>query len=149
MSFRPRMKNRRGIALIVVLMVALAVAAIASGATFLSLNTSLVSTYHSRLSILESVADAGLEQARSAMNANDSLYPDSGYVVYENAVSVTDAAGTVIPGVTRSTYVGPSGITSGQYGFFGSVVTVAGESGQLLDSRPTDQVRFYQVRDVP
>lgn len=125
MSPHPRrMKNRRGIALIVVLMVALAVAAIASGATFLSLNTSLVSTYHSRLSILESVADAGLEQARSAMNANDSLYPDSGYVVYENAVAVTDAAGNAIPAVTRSTYVGPSGITSGQYGIFGSVVTV-------------------------
>jgi hypothetical protein len=31
----------------------------------------------------------------------------------------------------------------------GGVVNVAGESGQLLDTRPTDQLRFYQVRDVP
>jgi hypothetical protein len=31
----------------------------------------------------------------------------------------------------------------------GGVLTVAGESGQLLDTRPTDQLRFYQVRDVP
>ncbi len=31
----------------------------------------------------------------------------------------------------------------------GNVQTVAGESGQLLDPRPTEQLRFYQVRDVP
>lgn len=31
----------------------------------------------------------------------------------------------------------------------GSVVTVTGESGQFVDVRPTDQLRFYQVRDVP
>lgn len=31
----------------------------------------------------------------------------------------------------------------------GAVVTVAGESGQYLDTRPTDSLRFYQVRDVP
>ncbi|MBK7905007.1 MAG: hypothetical protein IPJ78_00425 [Gemmatimonadetes bacterium] len=121
---RPRLRSRRGIALIVVLLVALAVAAIASGASFLSLNTSLVSTYHNRLSVLESVADAGLEQGRSALNGIDSLYPDSGYVTYENGVSATDASGATIAGVQRSTYLGPSGNTSGQYGVFGSVVTV-------------------------
>lgn len=31
----------------------------------------------------------------------------------------------------------------------GAVLTVAGESGQYLDARPTDSLRFYQVRDVP
>ena len=31
----------------------------------------------------------------------------------------------------------------------GGTVTVAGESGQFLDTRPTDSLRFYQVRDVP
>lgn len=31
----------------------------------------------------------------------------------------------------------------------GTVQTVAGETGQLLDPRPTEQLRFYQVRDVP
>ncbi len=128
MSLRPRLRPRRGIALVVVLLVALAVAAIASGATFLSLNTSLVSTYHNRLSVLETVADAGLEQARSALNAIDSLYPDTGYVRYENGVSVTDASGATIPNVRRWTYVGPTGITSGQYGVFGSVVTIVSDN---------------------
>ena len=69
-------------------------------------NTSLVSTYHARMSVLESVADAGLEQARSALNGIDSLYPDSGYVTYESGVAVTDASGATIPGVTRTTYIG-------------------------------------------
>jgi hypothetical protein len=31
----------------------------------------------------------------------------------------------------------------------GTALTVAGESGQLLDARPTEQLRFYQVRDLP
>jgi Tfp pilus assembly protein PilX len=121
---RIRLKPRRGIALVVVILVVMAVAAIASGATFLGLSTTLISKYHTRLSVLESAADAGLEQARSAMNAIDSLYPDSGYVVYENGVAVTDAGGVAVPGVRRWTYVGPTGISTGQYGIFGSVVTV-------------------------
>lgn len=119
-----RLKPRRGIALVVVLMVTVAVAAIASGATFLSLNTSLVSKYHNRLSILETVADAGLEEARSALNSGSGIYPDSGYFVLENGVAVTNATGGTIPGIRRWTYVGPSGITTGQYGVFGSIVTV-------------------------
>lgn len=139
MTPRPRLRPRRGIAMIVVLLVALAVAAIAMGATFLTLNTSLVSTYHARQSVLESVADAGLEQARSAMNANDSLYPDSGYVVYENGVTVTDAAGQTIPGITRWTYVGPTGVTSGQYGVFGSIVTI------VRDATGSQVVRRLEV----
>jgi hypothetical protein len=31
----------------------------------------------------------------------------------------------------------------------GGTVTAAGESGQFLDTRPTDSLRFYQVSDVP
>lgn len=119
-----RLKPRRGIALMVVILVVMAVIAIASGSAYLSLNTSLIAKYHSRLSVLESVADAALEETRSALNASSALYPDTGYVVRENGVTVTDASGTTIPGVRRWSYVGPTGITSGQYGVFGSVVTV-------------------------
>ncbi|HVZ49195.1 MAG TPA: hypothetical protein VG916_10460 [Gemmatimonadaceae bacterium] len=119
-----RPQPRRGVALIIVLLVVLAVAAIASGAAFLGLNTQLIAKYHNRLSMLESVADAGLEQARSALNANKALYPSSGYVTYENNASVTDASGATISGVKRTTYIGPTGISTGQYGVFGSIVTV-------------------------
>lgn len=124
MQARPRLKPRRGIALVVVILVVMAVVAIASGTAYLSLNTSLIAKYHSRLSVLESVADAGLEETRSWLNASTANYPDSGYVTRENGVTVTDAAGTVIPGVQRWIYVGPSGISTGQYGVYGSVVAV-------------------------
>jgi hypothetical protein len=119
-----RLKSRPGIALVVVVLVVMAVAAITAGASFLGLNTTLISKYHERLSVLESVADAGLERARSAVNASDSLYPDSGYIVFEDGATPTHADGATIPGIRRWTYLGPTGITSGQYGVFGSIVTV-------------------------
>jgi hypothetical protein len=120
----PRLKARKGIALVVVVLIVMAVAAITAGASFLGLNTTLISKYHSRLSVLESVADAGLERARSAINADNAIYPDSAYAIWENGVTPTDASGQPIAGIQRWTYLGPTGITSGQYGVFGSVVTV-------------------------
>jgi len=117
--------NERGIALVVVLLTVLAVAAIIAGAALLGSNTSLISKNEARLSVLETVADAGIEQARSAINGNKTLYPDSGFNTLEAGVSVTTASGAAIPGVKRWTYVGPSGVTSGQYGVFGSIVSVA------------------------
>lgn len=123
-----RLKPRRGIALVVVLLVLMAVIAIAAGTAYLSLNTALIAKYHSRLSVLESVADAGLEETRSWLNASTANYPDTLYVTRENGVTVTDASGATIPGLHRWTYVGPSGISSGQYGVYGSVVTVVADA---------------------
>ena len=126
MLYRADVRNERGIALVVVLLVVLAVAAIAGGAAFLGSNTTLINKYHHRLSVLETAADAGLEEARSAINGSPkTLYPDTGYKTLENGVAVYAADGSVIPNVQRWTYVGPTGITSGQYGVFGSVVVVA------------------------
>ena len=119
------MKDERGIALVVVLLVVFAVGAISSGAALMNLNVQLVNNYSNRVNLLESVADAGLEEARSRINGNSGLYPDSSFTTLENGASVTDAAGATIPGVRRTTYVGPTGITTGQYGVFGSIVSVA------------------------
>jgi len=118
------MRDERGIALMVVLLVSLAVGAIALGASMMTTSTHLVARYSERLGILEATADAGIEWARAKINANKANYPDSSYRTLENGVSVTDASGAVIPGVRRWTYVGPTGITSGQYGVFGSVVVI-------------------------
>jgi Tfp pilus assembly protein PilX len=124
MSFRTPMRSERGIALVVVLLVALAVAAISVGAGMLSTSTSSINLYSDRLSVLEAVAEAGLEEARSAINGDRSLYPDSLYVTLEDRATVRDIDGAEIPNVRRSTYVGPTGVTTGQYGVFGSIVTV-------------------------
>jgi hypothetical protein len=117
--------NERGIALVVVLLVVMAVAAIIAGAAMLGSNTSLINKHKARLSVLETVADAGLEEARSRINGDKTQYPDSGYSVIEAGATVYASDGSVIPNVKRWLYVGPSGVTTGQYGVFGSVVAVA------------------------
>lgn len=125
MRMQRMIADERGIALVVVLLVVLAVSAIIAGAALLGSNTTLIARNQARLSVLETVADAGLEQARSAINGNKALYPGAGFNTLEAGVAVTDANGVVIPNVRRWLYVGPSGVTSGQYGVFGSVVSVA------------------------
>jgi hypothetical protein len=125
MLFR-HLRNERGVALISVVLVTLALVAIAAGALLLTSQTSLVNKYHQRQSMLEAAADAGLEEARSRVNgtAGSSLYPDSNFTTLESNAPVYDAGGSVIPGLKRSLYVGPIGISSGQYGVFGSAVAV-------------------------
>ncbi len=135
-----RRDGQEGFALLFVLLLAMAVAALAIGATMVQSNTTLISRYQSQNSVLETVADAGLEQARSEINANDSLYPDSGYDTLENNARVYDASGTQIPDVRRSIWVGPTGITSGQYGVFGSIVVEA------TDSHGNKLVRRQEIR---
>ena len=58
---RDRCDNERGMALVVVLLVLVAVAAVVSGAAVVGTNASLITKYHERLSVLETAADAGLE----------------------------------------------------------------------------------------
>src|SRR5437870_2739884 len=124
MLYPAELRNERGIALVVVLLVVLAIAAIAAGAAFLGSNTTLINKFHERLSVSEAAADAGLEEARSAVNGNKAIYPASGYTTLENGAAVYSASGAVIPDIKRWLYLGPTGITSGQYGVFGSAVVV-------------------------
>ena len=128
-------RNERGVALITVLLLAFALSALALGAGMMAMNTGLIRRYNERFTLVTDAALAGLEEGRSRLNGTPSLYPDSGYVVLENGVSVTDASGTTIPGLTRWTWAGPSGIASGQYGIFGSII-----------SRVTDNTNIQVVR---
>lgn len=116
--------NERGIALVVVLLVVVAVAAILAGSAILSSSTSLIARHEARLGVLETAADAGLEEARSTINGSKALYPDTGFNTLEAGVTVYAADGSPIPNVQRWLYAGPSGVTTGQYGVFGSIVSV-------------------------
>src|SRR5437660_488537 len=118
-------QNERGIALVTVLLVTLVVLTLMGTAAVLGGNSALVTKYRQRETLLMTVADAGIEGARSAVNGTRTLMPDTGYKGFETRAIVYDAAGNPIPNVTRTTYIGPTGITSGQYGVFASVVTVA------------------------
>ncbi len=116
--------NERGIALVVVLLVVVAVAAMLAGSALLSSSTSLIARHEARLGVLETAADAGLEEGRSLINGTPALYPNSSFVSLESGVTVYAADGTPIPNVRRWLYAGPSGVTTGQYGVFGSIVSV-------------------------
>jgi hypothetical protein len=120
--------NERGIALVVVLLVVLAVAAVIAGAAVLGSSTSLIQKHQARLSTLETVADAGLEEARSRLNGDRTLFiptPPDSFRTLDAGATVYAADGSVIPNVKRWLYVGPSGITTGQYGVTGSIVAMA------------------------
>lgn len=121
--------DRRGFALITVLLVLVVVGALVVAATMFGSNQLLISKYHERTNQLETVADAGLERARALLNGDKTLYPDSGFQALEVNSPVADAGGSPIPGVKRSLYVGPAGITSGQYGVFGMILSVVEDEG--------------------
>jgi Tfp pilus assembly protein PilX len=116
-------RNERGIALITVLLVAFAVSGIALAGAMWTLNAALITKNADRSAILNDVAVAGLEEGRSRLNANPALYPAAGYTTMVNDSLVTDATGADIPNLRRSLYVGPDGITSGQYGVYGTIIS--------------------------
>ena len=118
-----RSPNERGIALITVLLVALAVSGIALAGAMWTLNAALITKSGDRAATLNDIALAGLEEGRSQLNANPTVYPETGYVTLATAAPVTDVLGNTVPNVVRSIYVGPDGITGGQYGVYGTIIS--------------------------
>ncbi len=122
-------RGKDGFALITVMLVVTIVAAILTSAAVVGAGHVLGNRYYDRQSELDALALSGLELARARINGDPDAYPDSGYVVLEDGVVLTDADGDTIPGVQRWTYAGPTGVTSGQYGVFGTIVSVARDAG--------------------
>jgi Tfp pilus assembly protein PilX len=119
-----RLRSDRGIALPVVLLMTLMVIGLATTALMMTTNGRLMRKANERIRQADLAALSGLEEARSKINGTPSTYPDTGgYRTIENGVTVTDASGTVIPGARRWTYVGPAGVSTGQYGVFGAIIT--------------------------
>ncbi|RMH14601.1 MAG: hypothetical protein D6701_11090 [Gemmatimonadetes bacterium] len=135
----PRSLGNEGFALALTMLVVLVVGALATAAAMVGSNHLLANRYYERQSLLEAAADAGIEVARARINGMPSIYPDSGYVTLENGVSVKDGDGNTIPGVKRWTYVGPTGLTSGQYGIFGTIIS------QVKDDGGGEVIRRTQV----
>ncbi len=129
MTTRKKGLGQEGIALVTTLLIVLVAGALVTGAAVLGANHLMIDKFWSRQSNLVNLADAGLEEARSLLNGDKSYFPDTGYVTLESGVAVKDGSGNNIPGVQRWTYVGPTGITSGQYGVFGSAVSVVRDDG--------------------
>lgn len=115
--------NTRGIALPTALLITLMVVGMATTALMMSTNGRLLRKANERIRQADLATLSGLEEARSRLNGTASLYPDSGYVTLENGVTITDGSGTTITGARRWTWAGPSGVSTGQYGVFGSIIS--------------------------
>lgn len=115
-------RSERGIALLTVLLVGFALSAIALASTMWILNAQLVQKSGERAAILNDVAVAALEEGRSRITTTPALYPAFGHDTLDLWTTVTDANGVTIPNVRRALYVGPDGVTSGQYGVFGTII---------------------------
>jgi hypothetical protein len=136
MTYPPHVSRERGIALVLVMLLTVAVAALAMGAIWLTGSTYMISRGQQREMDMRNAADAGIELGRSALNGNPALLPNSSYVALQTDQPVYDASGNVIPRVSRSVYVGPTGSSTGQYGIFGSVVSVINDpSGAVVVRR--------------
>ena len=133
--------DREGIALLIVMLVTMVVAAIAAGAALIGANSFLINQYDQKSSLLESVADAGLELGRARLNANPGLYSDSSVATLEVDAAVYDASGAVIPGVTRTVYSLPLGGGLGEYGNFAALVAIAQDAGGVKAIRRLDLIQ--------
>jgi hypothetical protein len=133
-----------GFALVTVMLIMVVAATLVTGALAISTSHVLSNRYYERHTQLGAATLAGLELARSRLNADRSLMPDSGYVVLEEGVPVSDGEGGALDGVQRWTYAGPSGNTTGQYGVFGSIVSVTRDAGRgvLIQRRQVRQESF-------
>lgn len=145
-------RGREGFALLMVLLLVMAVTILAAGAVSVVGNAGLINAYEARRTEMEMLADAGLEVARARLNADPRLYPETDFAQLENGEPLRDASGAVIPGVKRYTYAGPVGQTSGQYGVFGSIISVVEAGGTRVvrrgDIAQESFARFAYFTDV-
>lgn len=125
----PKPRDENGFALFMVLVILMAVAVVSLGSVMLMGSSRIIAGYEAKQSVLEATANAGLEEGRALLNAYPAYYPDSLYTTIENRVAVKDAAGAVVPGIFRSTYVGPTAKVGGEDGVNASLITVAEDAG--------------------
>ena len=122
---RPIVRERRGSALMLVLVMALGLAALAVSAIFLSSNATILSKNFDRERDFRYAAEAALAIGKSRVNNDTSAVPDTGFAALLSGGAVTAADGTTLPGIAVNLWVGRSGATTGQYGSYVSVIAEA------------------------
>ena len=80
-------RNERGMALVLVLLIAIAVTALAMGGIVMTSAGTLTSKFHYKELALQSSADGGAELGRDSLNRNSALLPDSGYVTLQSSAA--------------------------------------------------------------
>lgn len=122
---RPVARPRRGVALILTMILTVAFAALAMGAIYMTGNASLIGSSYDRERDYRYAAEAALGIAKSQLNGGLFILPDSLYATIMSGATITGADGLPLPRVLVNLYVGPTGSASGQDGTFGSIVAEA------------------------
>ncbi|HEY7568336.1 MAG TPA: hypothetical protein VH762_12235 [Gemmatimonadaceae bacterium] len=124
-----KLSNRRGSALMLVLLFTLALGGLAISAIYMNGTTTIVSKLYDRERDYRYAAEWALAMGKSQISRDTTLIlPDSGYVTLASNLKPTTVGGQAIPLVSVDLYAGLSGVTSGQYGKAVSLVAVASDS---------------------
>jgi len=135
-----RRTNRRGSALILVLLLTVTLAAIALSAILLTGSSTILNHSFDRERDYRYAAEAGLAMGKSSLSKDTSIHlPDSGYVTLISNGMVTGADGQLIPGLHVNVYAGLSGNVTGEFGKYASIVSEA------YDSSGTRYVRRLEL----
>ena len=107
---------RRGSALILVLIITLSLAGLASSAIYMAGSSGLLSRYHDKERDLTFALETALELGKSRLQRDTALaLYDTGYTQLLTGQAVYTSSGTALPGVTVDLYAGYTGDTSGVY----------------------------------
>ena len=121
--------NRRGSALMLVLLFTLALGGLAISAIYMNGTTHVVSKLYDRERDYRYAAEWALAMGKSRISRDTTLIlADSGYVQLASNVKPQTVGGQNIPLVSVDLYAGLSGVTTGQYGKAVSLVAVASDS---------------------
>ncbi len=124
-----KLSNRRGSALMLVLLFTLALGGLAISAIYMNGTTTIVSKLYDRERDYRYAAEWALAMGKSRISRDTTLIlPDSLYITLASNLKPTTVGGTPIPLVSVDLYAGLSGVTSGQYGRAVSLVAVASDS---------------------
>ncbi len=121
-------RARKGVALVFVLVFVVAMAALAMSSIFLASNANLLAKSYDKERDLKYAAEMGLQIGKSRVNQDPTILvmqPNQLDTAILVNATLTDASGQPMTGIQVSVYVGPTGSTSGQFGRFSSIVSIA------------------------
>jgi hypothetical protein len=120
--------ERRGNAVILVLLLTFALAALAASAIMLSSGARNVSKFHNTEQDLRYTADAGIALGVSDLENNPYRLPTTGYIQLASNGQMLAADSAPVAGMTYNTWAGLTGSASLQLGRFVTVVTQANDT---------------------
>ena len=123
---KPFRTERRGSAIVLVLLLTVTLAAIAMSAIVMTQSSNLLGSYYDHENDFRYAAEAALAMGKAQLIKDTTLHiPDSGYVTVISGGTIMGADGLAVPRVHVNVYVGLTGNATGQFGQYASVVAEA------------------------